>query len=111
MPIYEYGCDQCGQIMEVWAKISDPPPATCATCGAGAPRKLVSRTAFHLKGGGWYAQGYGGSGATAKAGSSAGESSGSSTSAPASSTPSSSGSTSPSTPPSTGGTSGPSSAT
>lgn len=67
MPIYEYGCDQCGQIMEVWAKISDPPPATCATCGAQSPRKLVSRTAFHLKGGGWYAQGYGAGGGSAGA--------------------------------------------
>lgn len=83
MPIYEYGCDRCGHIMEVWAKISDPPPTTCNECQAPDPRKLVSRTAFLLKGGGWYAQGYGsgggGKGGGEPAGKSGGESGGAST--------------------------------
>jgi predicted nucleic acid-binding Zn ribbon protein len=38
-------------------KISDPPLAVCAECG-GVVKKIVSASAFHLKGGGWYADGY-----------------------------------------------------
>jgi putative FmdB family regulatory protein len=66
MPIYEYRCAECGHEMEVWAKISDPPPDACPSCRAAAMKKAVSRTSFTLKGGGWYAQGYGG-GATKSA--------------------------------------------
>jgi len=62
MPIYEYGCESCGHVLEVWAKVDDAPPAACPKCGHASPKKLISRTAFHLKGGGWYAQGYGSSG-------------------------------------------------
>lgn len=75
MPIYEYRCESCTSVTEVWAKISDPPPASCPSCGAeGQMEKLISRSAFHLKGGGWYAQGYEGG----KGGSSSGASSSSS---------------------------------
>jgi putative FmdB family regulatory protein len=63
MPIYQYRCRACGELTEVWAKMSDPPPAACEHCeAADSMEKMVSRTAFHLKGGGWYAQGYGSSG-------------------------------------------------
>jgi predicted nucleic acid-binding Zn ribbon protein len=40
-------------------KLSDPPPRTCTECGSEKMAKLVSRTAFQLKGGGWYADLYG----------------------------------------------------
>jgi len=60
MPIYEYRCETCSHKIEVWAKVSDPPPE-CPRCGAVAMSKLVSLSSFRLKGGGWYAQGYGGS--------------------------------------------------
>lgn len=85
MPIYEYRCEQCGHIMEVWAKMADPPPAECAQCQAASPQKIVSRTSFQLKGGGWYAQGYGaGSGGGASSSGGGGASGGSaSTSTPA----------------------------
>jgi|JI10StandDraft_1071094.scaffolds.fasta_scaffold691517_2 putative FmdB family regulatory protein len=62
MPIYRYACGACQATTEVLAKISDPPPATCPHCGGGPLHKAVARTAFHLKGGGWYAQGYNGGG-------------------------------------------------
>lgn len=58
MPIYRYRCPACGQIDEVFAKISDPPPAACSVCGGAPMEKAVSRTSFALKGGGWYAEGY-----------------------------------------------------
>ena len=60
MPIYEYGCDRCGQVTDVLKKLSDPDPTKCSHCGAeGALSKLVSKTSFVLKGGGWYSDLYG----------------------------------------------------
>lgn len=59
MPIYEYECTHCGQIVEAVQKISDKPLAECSHC-SGKLQKLISHTAFHLKGGGWYADSYGG---------------------------------------------------
>jgi putative FmdB family regulatory protein len=61
MPIYEYRCQACGDEFEVIQKISEGPLKRCSKCG-GRLEKLLSRTAFLLKGGGWYADGYGGSG-------------------------------------------------
>ncbi len=64
MPIYRYRCAACDAEDEVLANFGDDPPEKCAACGAeGSLSKLVARTAFHLKGGGWYAQGYGSGGA------------------------------------------------
>lgn len=68
MPIYPYRCDACGKASEVWAKMSDPPPEACPKCGGGPLHRAVARTAFHLKGGGWYAQGYGAGGSKGKEG-------------------------------------------
>jgi predicted nucleic acid-binding Zn ribbon protein len=39
-------------------KFSDPPAETCPSC-AGIVQKLISRSAFHLKGSGWYVTDYG----------------------------------------------------
>ena len=61
MPIYRYRCSACNAETEVWARMDDPPPERCEACGAGPMVKAVARTAFHLKGGGWDAQGYGSS--------------------------------------------------
>lgn len=58
MPIYEYVCERCGRLAEVMQKVSDPAPATCPECGQGPMARLVSRTSFQLKGGGWYADLY-----------------------------------------------------
>lgn len=58
MPIYEYQCDACGEIFEEWQKISDPPLTTCKHCN-GKLTKLISHSAFHLKGSGWYVTDYG----------------------------------------------------
>jgi putative FmdB family regulatory protein len=58
MPIYEYQCDACGQISEEIQKFSDPPLTSCRHC-QGNLAKLISHSAFHLKGGGWYVSEYG----------------------------------------------------
>ena len=60
MPIYEYGCGDCGHTFERLQKVSDAPVSDCPACEAkGAVKKLVSRTSFVLKGGGWYKDHYG----------------------------------------------------
>lgn len=63
MPVYEYKCSACERVFEVHQKISDPVLTSCSECG-GPVKKLVSASAFHLKGGGWYADGYSSKGNT-----------------------------------------------
>ncbi len=58
VPIYEYLCEGCGRVLEVIQKLDEPPPRTCPDCGSSHIAKLVSRSAFQLKGGGWYADLY-----------------------------------------------------
>ena len=57
MPIYEYQCDQCGRLEEVLQKFSDKPLTQCKHC-SGKLHKLISQSAFHLKGTGWYVTDY-----------------------------------------------------
>jgi len=54
MPIYEYGCTACGHRLEAIQKVSDGPLRDCPTCGKPALKKLLSLSAFRLKGTGWY---------------------------------------------------------
>ena len=60
MPIYEYQCESCGNIVESWQKLTDPPLEQCEACG-GKMKKLISQSSFHLKGSGWYVTDYAGS--------------------------------------------------
>jgi len=58
MPIYEYACEKCGTITERLESITSENKETeCKECGEQAAR-IMSASAFHLKGGGWYSQGY-----------------------------------------------------
>lgn len=54
MPFYEYQCGECGHRLEVLQKISDAPLEYCPQCNAPALKKLISASAFRLKGTGWY---------------------------------------------------------
>ena len=56
MPTYEYSCTSCGTF-DVEQRITEPARATCDRCG-GPVRRLISRSSFALRGGGWYADGY-----------------------------------------------------
>ena len=59
MPIYEYVCQSCGKEFEEMQRFSDAPLEQCL-CEEKAPvQRKVSKSAFHLKGGGWYKDGYG----------------------------------------------------
>ena len=55
MPIYEYQCDGCQHKMDAFQKSSERLLRECPQCGEEKLRKLMSATAFHLKGNGWYA--------------------------------------------------------
>jgi putative FmdB family regulatory protein len=72
LPLYEYRCLKCGHVVELLQKLDDPPLRRCALC-AGRVEKLISRTSFQLKGGGWYAHGYDPSAAKTPSGGEAGE--------------------------------------
>jgi putative FmdB family regulatory protein len=58
MPTYEYVCKACDLEFEREQRISDPPVKTCPSCKAKQVKRLISRTSFHLKGGGWYSDLY-----------------------------------------------------
>jgi putative FmdB family regulatory protein len=58
MPVYEYECAACGHQFEEWQKINDQPVKTCPKCSEDKVERLISQTAFHLKGGGWYSDLY-----------------------------------------------------
>ena len=56
MPIYEYQ-RQDGTVFEILQKISEEPLTVCPDTGQPVKR-LVSASAFHLKGSGWYKTDY-----------------------------------------------------
>jgi putative FmdB family regulatory protein len=58
MPTYEYLCEKCEHEFEREQRISDPPVKTCPKCRSRRVKKLISRTSFVLKGGGWYSDLY-----------------------------------------------------
>lgn len=56
MPYYEFECDTCGVIEEVFFRsIPREVPLhldrDCAKCGGKTMKKIISRSTFHLKGG------------------------------------------------------------
>lgn len=87
MPIYEYHCEKCGDF-DVMQKITAGPLRKCPTCKSKV-KKLMSNTAFQLKGTGWYVTDYGNKGSTNRTEGSSGDS-GSSESSDSSSSDSSS---------------------
>lgn len=81
MPIYEYECEACRKVVEIWQSMSEAPLANCPECN-GSVKKIISQSAFHLKGGGWYSDGYSSSAGNAGTGSSAPSSTETKTSCP-----------------------------
>jgi putative FmdB family regulatory protein len=57
---YEYVCTACGHGWEAEQAISAAPLKTCPKCATDhAKRQISGGAGFILKGGGWYADGYG----------------------------------------------------
>ena len=63
MPIYAYRCSACGHAKDVLQRMSDPLLSTCPACGEQTFVKQVTAAGFQLKGSGWYATDFKGSGA------------------------------------------------
>ena len=60
MPTYDYICTKCSHAWEFEQRIVEKPVRKCPKCGANtAKRQISSGAGFILKGGGWYADGYG----------------------------------------------------
>ena len=62
MPIYEYRCSACGHELEALQKLSEAPLLKCPACAKDTLTKLLSAAGFQLKGSGWYATDFKGSG-------------------------------------------------
>lgn len=58
MPIYEYKCESCQERFEMLQKFSDDPLTECILCHGGPVKKLMSASAFVLKGAGFYVNDY-----------------------------------------------------
>ncbi|MBU3739773.1 MAG: zinc ribbon domain-containing protein [Rhodoferax sp.] len=65
MPIYAYKCESCGHSRDILQKMSEAPLSECPACGASSFRKQLTAAGFQLKGSGWYATDFKGSGASA----------------------------------------------
>ena len=63
MPIYAYKCESCGFAKDVLQKISDPLLTDCPECAQPSFKKQLTAAGFQLKGTGWYATDFKGSGA------------------------------------------------
>ena len=58
-PTYDYKCSK-GHEFELDQSIKDEPIKTCREEGCRAKvKRLISKTSFRLKGGGWFSDGYG----------------------------------------------------
>jgi putative FmdB family regulatory protein len=57
MPIYEYQCQKCNEVFEIFHKIDEECNAACPKC-LGPAKKLISATNFILKGSGFYVNDY-----------------------------------------------------
>jgi putative FmdB family regulatory protein len=62
MPIYEYKCSACGHQEDHLQKLSERPLTKCPACGKKKYAKQLTAAGFQLKGSGWYASDFKGSG-------------------------------------------------
>lgn len=58
MPTYDYRCDKCGNIFELFQSITSEPHATCPKCKGEAKRMISAGAGIIFKGSGFYATDY-----------------------------------------------------
>jgi putative FmdB family regulatory protein len=54
MPIYEFGCADCGHEFEKIQSFSDTSTPACPRCQSVRVQRRLSPPAIHFKGSGWY---------------------------------------------------------
>ncbi len=57
MPIYEFECQSCGKVEEIFIQTKNNTIPMKCDCG-GKFKKIISQSSFLLKGSGWYATDY-----------------------------------------------------
>ena len=58
MPTYEYECLKCGQVFDVFQKITDEPLKRCPKCKGKVQRRIGAGAGIIFKGAGFYATDY-----------------------------------------------------
>ncbi len=58
MPNYDYECQECGYIFEVFQKITDKPLSKCPKCQGKVKRLIGKGAGLIFKGSGFYATDY-----------------------------------------------------
>jgi len=58
VPIYDYKCKSCDARFQLVRKITDDSTPPCKICSSEDTEKLISPSAFVLKGSGWYLTDY-----------------------------------------------------
>lgn len=59
MPTYEYLCEECRHEWEMEQSIKADPLTICTKCKKETAKRLISKSAFILEGGGWAKDSYG----------------------------------------------------
>ena len=55
MPTYEYKCQKCGHVFDVFQSITAPPRRRCPQCGGKVERLISGGSGIIFKGQGFYA--------------------------------------------------------
>ena len=58
MPVYEYVCEKCKKKVSVFHRKMGESAPLCPECKEAALKRIISRSTFQLKGGGWYVTDY-----------------------------------------------------
>lgn len=59
MPTYEYRCNECGHVFELFQVMTADPVTTCPKCGGPVTRLIGSGSAIIFKSSGFHATNYG----------------------------------------------------
>ncbi len=58
MPHYDYRCESCGNVFEVFHKITETPKVNCPECGADSQKMVGGGAGIIFKGSGFYKTDY-----------------------------------------------------
>lgn len=58
MPHYDYACEKCGHVFEVFHKMSEKPVEKCEKCGSAVKKLIGGGSGIIFKGSGFYKTDY-----------------------------------------------------